>query len=116
MKFLARWGSCCSSTTSIAAAPEAEDGDVAEELGSATTVTNGDIPLLTPASGRRSRSRRRGSWRPALSVISEDMAVSDRRDSDEKKTQNSKLKMKPEGLSFSVQMSFSGFSPTPFMF
>ncbi|KAF9661270.1 hypothetical protein SADUNF_Sadunf19G0050700 [Salix dunnii] len=118
MKFLARLGSCCLSTTAIAAAPEAED--VEEELGSATTVTNGDIPLLTPAGGRRSRSRRRGSWRPALSAISEDRTVSYRRRkpaaNTEKKTQTGKLKKKPEGLSFSVQMSFSGFSPTPFMF
>ncbi|KAJ6866258.1 hypothetical protein NC652_037731 [Populus alba x Populus x berolinensis] len=114
MKFLAHLGSCCLSATAIAAAPEAEDA------GSATTVTNGDVPLLTPASGRRSRSRRRGSWRPALSAISEDRTVSYRRrkpaENTEKKTQTSKLKIKPEGLSFRVQMSFSGFSPTPFMF
>ncbi|KAJ6959342.1 hypothetical protein NC653_037618 [Populus alba x Populus x berolinensis] len=121
MKFLAHLGSCCLSATAMAAAPEAEDVDVVEELaGSATTVTNGDVPLLTPASGRRSRSRRRGSWRPALSAISEDRTVSYRRrkpaENTEKKTQTGKLKIKPEGLSFRVQMSFSGFSPTPFMF
>ncbi|CAK7355360.1 unnamed protein product [Dovyalis caffra] len=120
MKFFGRLGSCCFSTTTIAAAPEAEDADGVEEV-AATTEINGDVPLLTPGCGRRSRSRGRGSWRPALSAISEDRMVSFRRrkpgdQSSEKKAAKAhatKVMKNSDTQSFAMQMSFSGFTPTP---
>ncbi|KAJ6917321.1 hypothetical protein NC652_019629 [Populus alba x Populus x berolinensis] len=122
MKFLARFGSCSFSTTAIAAAPEVEDEDVdvVEEAAAATTVINGDVTLLAPGSGRRSKSRGRGSWRPALSAISEDRRIVFRRrkpaETTEKKALATKVMKKPEAQNLTTQMSFSGFSPTPFMF
>jgi hypothetical protein len=124
MKFLARLGSCCFSTTAIAAAPAVEDVDVVEQAAAAaTTVINGDVTLLAQGSGRRSKSRGRGSWRPALSAISEDGRISFRRrkpaETTEKKAVKalaSKVMKKPEAQNLTAQMSFSGFSPTPFMF
>ena len=119
MKFLARLGSCSFSIKDIAAAPEAEEAVAA----AAATVINGDVTLLAPGSGRRNKSRGRGTWRPALSAISEDRKISSRRrkpaESTEKiavKALACKVMKKQEARNLTAQMSFSGFSPTPFMF
>ncbi|KAJ6377879.1 hypothetical protein OIU78_028162 [Salix suchowensis] len=124
MKFLARLGSCSFSIKDIAAAPEAEDAVEEAVAAAAATVINGDVTLLAPGSGRRSKSRGRGTWRPALSAISEDKKISSRRrkpaaEATEKiavKALASKVMKKPEARNLTAQMSFSGFSPTPFMF
>ncbi|KAJ6741091.1 hypothetical protein OIU79_001089 [Salix purpurea] len=123
MKFLARLGSCSFSIKDIAAAAEAEDAVEEAVAAAAATVINGDVTLLAPGSGRRSKSRGRGTWRPALSAISEDKKISSRRRKPAEATEKivvkalaSKVMKKPEARNLTAQMSFSGFSPTPFMF
>ncbi|KAF9679067.1 hypothetical protein SADUNF_Sadunf07G0101500 [Salix dunnii] len=129
MKFLARLRSFSFSNKEIAAAaPETEDVDAVEEAvaaaaAAAASVINGDVTLLAPGSGRRSKSRGRVTWRPALSAISEDRKISSRRRKPAEATEKisvkalaSKVMKKQEARNLTAQMSFSGISPTPFIF